>query len=278
MEGVMVHRFRYAPAPLEDLTHDQTAPDRVRERPAYLALVPGFVASASLAARRISRRGDFDAIHVHWPLPMALPGLAARRAAGVPLICSFYGVELTFARSAPVPFLVPFLRHAIRSADAVTAISTYTSGLVRELHDRPVDLIPFGATTPVPDRIPALPPFPPLRLLFVGRLVERKGLHYLLDAMAQVPFSQVPLRQTSPFHIPFLKVPSTQILPLKVPPLKIPPDQYLFRYVPFIQTGSWNLDPFSFASTIDSYNSLKLFIISISFVFIFINVSVIKPV
>jgi glycosyltransferase involved in cell wall biosynthesis len=184
--GVMVHRFRYAPARFEDLTHDQTAPDRVRERPAYLGLLPGFMAGAARAAARVARRGDFDLVHAHWPLPMAVPGWAARRAAGIPLVLSFYGVELTFARSAPVPFLVPFLRRAIRTADAVTAISTYTSGLVRELHDRPVELIPFGATTPVPDDPPPLDPAPPLRLLFVGRLVRRKGVRYLLDAVSRV--------------------------------------------------------------------------------------------
>lgn len=33
MDGVMVHRFRYAPRYLEDLTHDETAPDRIRHRP-----------------------------------------------------------------------------------------------------------------------------------------------------------------------------------------------------------------------------------------------------
>ena len=31
-QGIPVHRFRYAPARLETLTHDQTAPDRIRER------------------------------------------------------------------------------------------------------------------------------------------------------------------------------------------------------------------------------------------------------
>jgi glycosyltransferase involved in cell wall biosynthesis len=185
VNGVMVHRFRYAPARIEDLTHDQTAPDRVRERPAYLGLVPAYLAGGVRAARRLARTGAYDVVHVHWPLPHALLGWAARRAGGTPLVCSFYGVELTFARGSGLPFLVPFLRRAIRTADAVTAISTYTAGLVRGYYDRPVDLIPFGATIPFPPAIPAAPASPPFRLLFVGRLVERKGVRYLLDAVAR---------------------------------------------------------------------------------------------
>lgn len=200
--GVRVHRFRYAPARLETLTHDQTAPDRIRDRPQYLALVPGYLLSAALAARRIARGGDFDVVHVHWPLPHVLPGWAARAAARIPLVVTFHGVELTFARSAPLPFLVPLLRRAIRTADAVTANSTYTATLIRELYDRRVAIIPFGTTvdpsgalpasaSPAPPHDPAGPAHDPagsapFRLLFVGRLVERKGVHYLLDALATV--------------------------------------------------------------------------------------------
>ena len=186
IHGVPVHRFRYAPRLWEDLTHDETAPDRVRHRPGYLALVPGYVLSGMRAARRLVRRSHFDVVHVHWPLPHALLGLAAQRAAAVPLVCSFYGVELTWARQF-WPFRL-FLRRMIRNADAVTAISTYTAGLIRQIHDRRVELIPFGATVD-----PGINPLEssheegrPFELLFEGRLVERKGVRYLLDAIAQL--------------------------------------------------------------------------------------------
>lgn len=209
VEGVMVHRFRYAPAPLETLTHDQHAPDRIRERPLYGALLPGYLASSALAARRLAATGRFDAAHAHWPLPHAVPGWAARRR-GLPLTLTFHGVEVTFARNAGIPGLVPFLRRAIRTADAVTANSSYTAGLIRELHDRPIEIIPFGSTvggdeTPSDPAQPASPPAQPpssenaaapdadpaestdqASILFVGRLVERKGVQHLVEAMTRL--------------------------------------------------------------------------------------------
>ncbi len=186
LDGVRVHRFRYAPSRWETLTHDQTAPDRVQQYPWYLALVPGYVLAGVRAAATLAREGRFEVVHVHWPLPHALQGLAARRAAGTPLVLSFYGVELTWARQF-LPFRL-FLQRMLRAADAVTAISTYTAGMIKQICDRDVELIPFGASVEVEavDANRRRNRGTTFELLFVGRLVERKGVHYLLDAVAQL--------------------------------------------------------------------------------------------
>lgn len=191
IDGVRVHRFRYGPAAWETLTHDQTAPDRVRERPYFLALVPPYVLAGSLAAARLARRGGFDMVHDFWPVPHGILGAAAKYAAGIPLVSTFFGVELTWVRSQ-LSVLRPVVRGIIRASDAVTVISLHTAREVRALAgDVSLHRIPFGAavggTWGRPAARATRPPGGPLRLLFVGRLVERKGVQVLLDAVAGLP-------------------------------------------------------------------------------------------
>jgi glycosyltransferase involved in cell wall biosynthesis len=187
--GVRVHRFRYAPRAWETLTHDQTAPDRIRERPWFLGLVPGYVSAGSRAAARIAAEGGFDVVHAFWPIPQGLLGLYAKRRSGLPLVSTFFGVELTWMERQ-FPFLAPLLRRIVRGSDAVTAISTYTADRLRkQVPGVDPAIIPFGAAVDAPAEPP---PYTydgarPFELLFVGRLVERKGVHLLLDALASLP-------------------------------------------------------------------------------------------
>lgn len=206
VHGIPVRRFRYAPAALETLTHDQTAPDRLRDRPAYAALLPGYVAGGIVAAARIGRERP-AVVHAHWPVPHALFGAAMRAAAGgrTALVCSYYSVELNWV-DRRLPWLRPFLRWTARTADAVTAISTPTAERLRGLvgGDLEVRRIPFAAAVEEREGGEGAQPgegeVPPeahregrlplagdeLRLLFVGRLVERKGVEVAVRALPRV--------------------------------------------------------------------------------------------
>ena len=199
--GIPVVRFRYAPRRLETLTHDETAPDRLRSRPWMAGLLPGFVVGGLFAAWRVARSRP-DVVHVHWPAPNAIFGAAVRLLTGgrCVVVSSYYSAELRWIGQRLRP-LVPFLRWTMRSADVTTANSSATAEVVRSFGGEAVRVVPSPAglvkegsenrnarRSPgafsrggAPDSTDRCP-----QVLFVGRLVERKGVEVLVRAVASL--------------------------------------------------------------------------------------------
>jgi glycosyltransferase involved in cell wall biosynthesis len=143
----------------------------LRRRPWLVLLLPAFLVSFALAARRAAR--DADLVHAHW-----LPSGFAALATGKPYVVQFWGTDVEIARRAPWLF-----RPILRRARFAIVASEFLAKAACELGAREVRVIPSGVEIPETVGEPEEPP----HVLFVGRLSPEKGIHEFLAATAGLP-------------------------------------------------------------------------------------------
>jgi glycosyltransferase involved in cell wall biosynthesis len=180
--GVPVARYRYGTDAAETLAYAGNMHEQVlRSWPARWRLVR-LLAAQRLATRRALTAFRPDVINVHWWFPGGLAVWPVGRG-GRPLILTSHGTDLFLldrfraARGLAAPIF--------RSAAEVTVIS---SPLVERIAALGVDrtrvtVVPMPLDSHVFQAPPDARRDPGL-LLFVGRLIERKGAEYALRALA----------------------------------------------------------------------------------------------
>ncbi|HSX08307.1 MAG TPA: glycosyltransferase family 4 protein [Candidatus Saccharimonadales bacterium] len=136
--------------------------------------------------RELLEREQFDVLHVQVPYS---PYLAARVIAATPprtaVIGTFHIAPHSWVVSVANRLLGIWLRRNLRRFDRMLAVSKVAQAFAKktfripsEIVPNTIDLAPFFAGKPF-EKYKGMP-----TIMFLGRLVERKGCRYLLEAAA----------------------------------------------------------------------------------------------
>ena len=174
LDGIPVHRFRYAPRSWETLAYTGTMAETVAGSFRGKLAMLGYLRGQGSALQRVVKQVGASLVHAHWWFPA---GLAAKR----PFVLTMHGSDVRLA--AQKRWAHPLFRGVLRRATAITTVSHWLATQVQEI--MPV-VEPIVAPMPVNTALFASTPSARSsdEILFVGRLNEQKGLHFLLHAVA----------------------------------------------------------------------------------------------
>jgi glycosyltransferase involved in cell wall biosynthesis len=192
-DGIRFFPYRYAPT--DDLclwgyAQSLEADVRVRREVYLLAPVVAAALRRSLGRRLESER--YDAVHVHWLVPNAAMVFDMAASSSTPLVVSVHGSDVFLAERNAVAGALA--RRALERAGAVTACSGDLHRRILALGAAPrrvrtvpygVDVADFSSREGTGSRLWGGPGT--LRVLAFGRLVEKKGFRYLVEAAAGLP-------------------------------------------------------------------------------------------
>jgi glycosyltransferase involved in cell wall biosynthesis len=177
--SVRVIRYRYFFRRWEDLAHGAIL-DNLKAKKSRLIQVPLMAHFLFYGTRKLVRTLKPAAIHSHWVIPQGI--LATLAAPSVPMLVTTHGGDIYALNASPI---LRVKRWVFNRAKAITTVNSQMKAQLVAWGQpaEKISLLPMGVDTQSVGELAAKTPKIPGQLLVVGRLVEKKGIEYLFEAL-----------------------------------------------------------------------------------------------
>jgi N-acetyl-alpha-D-glucosaminyl L-malate synthase BshA len=190
-DGLRIHRVPYFfPFKYQRLCYGAGILQNVKKSVPAMIQLPFLVIAEILYSIRIIKRYKADLIHAHWSLPQGLAGVLCGYISDVPCITTIHGSDVYGLK---YPFINALNAKVMKDSNACTANSRRTARACREISGREdIEIIPMGID---PGFFSKSRDVEFLRkkaeiegetILFVGRLIDWKGVDDLIRAVPKV--------------------------------------------------------------------------------------------
>lgn len=194
--GFSIYRYKYLPFGLGTLAYDGGIVPKLKQNKLNYLQVPSFILMQFVKVLQLVKLLSIEVIHAHWIIPQGLIAVIYKTFINskVKILVTSHGGDILGFRGIVGTVLKRFV---LRRIDRLTVVSNaLRDEAVKYGCTCDIQVSPMGIDTRTfsPDRSDAsirseygiIGPF----LLFVGRLVEKKGVEYLIRAMPKVLASQ----------------------------------------------------------------------------------------
>lgn len=187
LANIEVTRFKYFFTRFQTLAYNGGILANLKRNPWLYFLVPLFMLGECIALYKLLKKNNFSAIHAHWIIPQGLVAVLVTRLMRKPIsiLCTSHGGDLYGLNSG---FLKKLKIYVLNQVDKITVVSQAMKQEMLKLgiSEDKIQVISMGV-----DLRNTFVPNPQIQkikksVLFVGRLVEKKGIFYLLEAFEKI--------------------------------------------------------------------------------------------